>query len=131
MIMLSRVSAPCEILLNFLLREDSEIIRKVMLTQLSFIIINFELNKKSKEIKIYSESHMLDLCTTNIQQIDQNFLWRDFLSKFFSNKISILLQEFSLFFLLFSHFAFTEICKQLKLQRESSRIKLNNFGFKF
>ena len=72
--MLSRVSAPCEILLNFLLREDSEIIRKVMLTQLSFIIINFELNKKSKEIKIYSESHMLDLCTTNIQQIDQNFL---------------------------------------------------------
>ena len=74
MIMLSRVSAPCEILLNFLLREDSEIIRKVMLTQLSFIIINFELNKKSKEIKIYSESHMLDLCTTNIQQIDQNFL---------------------------------------------------------
>ena len=74
MIILSRVSAPCEILLNFLLREDSEIIRKVMLTQLSFIIINFELNKKSKEIKIYSESHMLDLCTTNIQQIDQNFL---------------------------------------------------------
>ena len=72
--MLSRVSAPCEILLNFLLREDSEIIRKVMLTQLSFIIINFELNKKSKEIKIYSESHMLDLCTTNIQQINQNFL---------------------------------------------------------
>ena len=72
--MLSRVSAPCEILLNLLLREDSEIIRKVMLTQLSFIIINFELNKKSKEIKIYSESHMLDLCTTNIQQIDQNFL---------------------------------------------------------
>ena len=72
--MLSRVSAPCEILLNFLLKEDSEIIRKVMLTQLSFIIINFELNKKSKEIKIYSESHMLDLCTTNIQQIDQNFL---------------------------------------------------------
>ena len=72
--MLSRVSAPCEILLNFLLREDSEIIRKVMLAQLSFIIINFELNKKSKEIKIYSESHMLDLCTTNIQQIDQNFL---------------------------------------------------------
>ena len=33
--------------------------------------------------------------------------------------------------LLFNHFAFTEICKELKLQRETSGLKLNNFGFKF
>ena len=30
--MLSRVLAPCEILLNFLLREDPEIVKEIMLT---------------------------------------------------------------------------------------------------
>ena len=30
-----------------------------------------------------------------------------------------------------ANFTFTKICKQLKLQREASILKLNNFGFKF
>ena len=35
------------------------------------------------------------------------------------------------FLLLFNHFAFTEICKELNLQRETIGLKFNNLGFKF
>ena len=35
-----------EVLLNFPLREDSEIIRKIMLVIISFTITNFELKKE-------------------------------------------------------------------------------------
>ena len=66
MIILSRVSATYEVLLNSLLGEDLEILRKIMPKKLSFTIINFELNKRSKEIEIYFTSHVLDLLTTNI-----------------------------------------------------------------
>ena len=49
-IILSRVSAPFEILLNFLLREDPEIITKIMLSNYFFHNNKFYQNKKSKYI---------------------------------------------------------------------------------